>query len=254
MFVISKLVIELLNPVIWIAAIFIFGWLSKNAVRKKRCFMAGIIMLLFFSNPFIINQLILGYQPEKITLDADQNFSAGILLGGFAGKNEADKQTYFYDQSDRFIQTALLYKTGHIKKIIVAAGSGFVFKDDTFREGDFIREQLLALGVPAEDVLLDRNSRNTAENAANARKIIDSLQLLPPCLLITSAIHMPRAQRTFTRAGVETTAYPAAFFVTPSDSKVPTDYILPSAKALREWEMYLREIIGSLMYRVTGRG
>lgn len=254
MFLISKLVIELLNPIIWIMAVFLWSWITRNPIRKKRGFIAGILMLLFFTNPFIINQLILSYQPKKIPLSANQNFSAGILLGGFAGINDKDKQVYFYEQSDRFIQTALLYKTGHIKKIIVAAGSGFVFKDDTFREGDFIREQLIVLGIPAEDILLDRNSRNTAENAANTRNIIDSLHLSPPFLLVTSAIHIPRAQRTFTKAGIETTAYPAAFFVTPPDSKVITDYLLPSSKALMKWDAYLREIIGGLMYRVTGKG
>lgn len=254
MFLISKLVIELLNPIIWIVAVFLWSWISKNSIRKKRCFITGILLLLFFTNPFIINQLILGYQPKKITLSSDQHFSAGILLGGFVGRNDKDKQIYFYEQSDRFIQTALLYKAGHIKKIIVAAGSGFVFKDDTYREGDFIREQLIVLGIPAEDILLDRDSRNTAENAANTRKIIDSLHISPPYLLITSAIHIPRAQRTFTRAGIETTAYPAAFFVTPFDSKVFIDYLLPSSRALMKWDPYLREIIGGMMYRLTGKG
>jgi uncharacterized SAM-binding protein YcdF (DUF218 family) len=73
-------------------------------------------------------------------------------------------------------------------------------------------------------------------------------------VLITSALHIPRAQKTFTKAGVAVIPYPAAFFVKPPDSVVPTDYILPSATALRYWDMYLREITGSLMYWITGRG
>lgn len=254
MFAVSKLVIVLLSPVLWIVTVLVWGWCTKNAARKKRCYIAGIIMLLFFTNPFIISRLILAYQPQKVILHPGENYSAGILLGGFAGRNNTDKQTYFSEQSDRFIQAALLYKTGHIKKIIVAAGDGSVFNRGAFREGDFIQEQLIAMGIPAEAVAVDRDSRNTAENAANAKRIIDSLQLPPPYLLITSAIHIPRAQRTFTKAGVEVTPYPAAFFVTPPDSAVPTDYILPSSGALRKWDMYLREITGSLMYRLMGRG
>ncbi|HRN55881.1 MAG TPA: YdcF family protein [Agriterribacter sp.] len=254
MFAISKLVIVLLNPVLWIVIVFVWGWISKKAVRKKRCYITGIIMLLFFTNPFIINQLILAYQPAKVTLRPDEKYSAGILLGGFAGKNDTDNQTYFSEQSDRFIQTTLLYKTGHIQKIIVAAGDGSVFNRGAFREGDFIREQLIIMGIPPEAIALDRDSRNTAENAANARKIIDSLQLAPPYLLITSAIHIPRAKRTFMKAGVDIIPYPAAFFVKPPDSVVPTDYILPSANALKNWDMYLREVTGSLMYWITGRG
>lgn len=254
MFVISKLIIVLLSPLLWIVAVFVWGWCTKNAARKKRCYIAGTIMLLFFTNPFIISTLTLAYQPQKVTLHSGENYSAGILLGGFAGRNNSDKQTYFNDHSDRFIQAALLYKTGHIKKIIVAAGDGSVFNRGAFREGDFIQEQLIAMGIPPEAIALDRNSRNTAENAANAKKIIDSLQLPAPYLLITSAMHIPRAKKTFIKAGVEVVPYPAAFSVRPPDSVVPTDYILPSSNALRNWEMYLREITGSLMYRLTGRG
>ena len=254
MFVISKLVIVLLSPILWILFVFVWGLFSKKAARKKRCYIAGIIMLLFFTNPFIINKLILAYQPKKVTLRTDENYSAGILLGGFAGMNKTDHQTYFSEQSDRFIQATLLYKTGHIKKIIVAAGDGSVFNRGDFREGDFVQEQLIAMGISATDIAVDRDSRNTAENAINAKKIIDSLRLSPPYVLITSALHIPRAQKTFTKAGIEVIPYPAAFFVRPPDSVVPTDYILPSANALKNWDMYLREITGSLMYWITGRG
>ena len=254
LFALSKLVIVLLSPLLWIVAVFVWGWCTKNAARKKKCYIAGVIMLLFFTNPFNISMLSLAYQPQKVTLHAGENYSAGILLGGFAGRNNTDKQTYFNEQSDRFIQAALLYKTGHIKKIIVAAGDGSVFNRGAFREGDFIREQLVAIGIPPEAIALDRNSRNTAENAANAKKIIDSLQLPSPYLLITSAIHIPRAQRTFAKAGVEVIPYPAAFSIKPIDIVVPTDYILPSSGALKHWDMYLREVTGSLMYRLTGKG
>ena len=254
MFVISKLVIVLLSPILWILFVFVWGLFSKKAARKKRCYIAGIIMLLFFTNPFIINKLILAYQPKKVTLRTDENYSAGILLGGFAGMNKTDHQTYFSEQSDRFIQAMLLYKTGHIKKIIVAAGDGSVFNRGDFREGDFVQEQLIAMGISATDIAVDRDSRNTAENAINAKKIIDSLRLSPPYVLITSALHIPSAQKTFTKAGIEVIPYPAAFFVRPPDSVVPTDYILPSANALKNWDMYLREITGSLLYWITGRG
>jgi len=253
MFALSKLVIVLLSPILWIVILFLWGLISKKPIRKKRCYVSGIILLLFFSNPFIIKKLILAYQPEKVALKEGENFSAGILLGGFAGKNKRDQQAYFNEHSDRFIQTALLYQTGHLSKVIIAAGDGTVFNRDDFREGDFIKQQLEAIGVPDSALALDRDSRNTAENAINAKRIIDSLHLPPPYLLITSAIHMPRAKRTFEKAGLAVTAYPAAFTVMPMDSVIPTDYFLPSAKSLRDWEMYLREMVGSLMYRMAGR-
>ncbi len=141
--------------------------------------------------------------------------------------NEADKQVYYGEAADRFIQTAQLYKTGHIGKIIIAAGSGSMLQDKPFREADFAQEQLTNLCIAPGDVFADRNSRNTIENAMNAKKIIDSLQLKPPYLLITSAIHMPRALRTFKKAGLEVKPFPAAFGVVPWHSIDPEVYIIP---------------------------
>ncbi|MBX2925350.1 MAG: YdcF family protein [Chitinophagaceae bacterium] len=254
MFIIGKLFTALLNPVLWIVLLFLWGLLAKKEKRKKRCFVAGVVMLLFFSNPFIIQRFTLAYQAKKYSLNKDEVYSAGILLGGFAGMNESDRQVYYGEASDRFIQTAELYKTGHIHKIIIAAGSGSIFQDKSFREADFAQEQLINLCIPPGDVFADRDSKNTAENAANAKKIIDSLQLKPPYLLITSAVHMPRAVRTFTKAGLIVKPFPAAFAVVPPSGFDLEDYIIPSAAAFKNWHVFLKEMVGTAAYKITGRG
>ncbi|MBX3254709.1 MAG: YdcF family protein [Chitinophagaceae bacterium] len=254
MFIIGKLFIILLNPVLWIVLIFLWGLLTKKERRKKLCFVAGIVMLLFFSNPFIIQQLTLAYQAKKYSLHKEEAYSAGILLGGFAGMNDSDRQVYYGEAADRFIQTAELYKTGHIHKIIIAAGSGSVFEKQSFREADFAKEQLINLCIPADDVFADRDSKNTAENAINAKRIIDSLELKPPYLLITSAMHMPRAVRTFTKAGVAVKPFPAAFTVFPRSGFNLEDYIIPSSTAFKNWNVFLKEIVGTIAYKITGRG
>ncbi len=68
MFIVSKLFTVLLNPVLWIVVIFLWGILTKKEKRKTNCFRAGIFMLFFFSNPFIINKLILSYQEKNMQL------------------------------------------------------------------------------------------------------------------------------------------------------------------------------------------
>ena len=254
MFIISKLFTVLLSPLLWIVVIFLWAWFTKKERRKRNCFMAGIIMLLFFSNPFIINKLTIAYQAKKYAAASNEVYSAGILLGGFAGMNDADKEVYYGEAADRFIQTAQLYKTGHINKIIVAAGSGSIFQNKPFREADFAKEQLVNLCIPTADVFADRDSKNTAENAANAKRIIDSLQLQPPYLLITSAMHMPRALRTFQKAGLEVKPFPAAFAVKPNSGFDPEYYLIPSALAFSNWNVYLKEIVGTIVYKISGKG
>ena len=197
---------------------------------------------------------MLGYQPVKYTLQTSESYSAGIVLGGFAGSNKTDKQNYFNENADRFLQTALLYKQGHVKKIIVAAGDPSILDKNDFREADFAKDQFIQLGVPEADIFTDRNSRNTAENAANAKKIIDSIGLPGPQLLITSAMHMPRAAKTFIKAGIDIKPYPCAYTAKPLEGFSFDEYCIPSANALRNWEVYLKEIIGVLSYKLLGRG
>lgn len=213
----------------------------------------AIIMLLFFSNPFIINKLIVAYQPAKVVLANNEVYSAGILLGGFSGMNEADQETYFNESGDRFIQAAQLYKSGHIKTIIMAGGNANIFKDKTFKEADFAREQFIQLSIPDTAIFTDRDSKNTVENAINAKHILDSLKLPPPYLLVTSAIHMPRALQTFQKQGVQVKAFPAAYSIKPMNSWYPDDVLVPSTDALRSWQVYLREVVGKVMYKVTGK-
>ncbi len=252
MFILGKLLIALLNPVLWIACIFLFARITQHPHRKKKAYIAGIVALLFFSNPFIADKLTVAYQAEKYSLQAGDVYGAGILLGGFSGFNETDEQFYFGDNADRFIQAAQLYRSGHIRKIIIAAGSGEII-ESRFREADFAFSQLSNLCIPAEDLLPDRNSRNTYENALNAKKIIDSLRLPPPYLLITSALHVPRAVATFRKAGLEVKAFPAAFAVRPDNRILPAMFI-PSARALDNWHSLVKEVVGNILYRILGRG
>jgi len=253
MFVLGKILIILLNPVLWIVCFFLYGLFTKNEKRKKRAFFTAVVMLFFFSNPFIIDKLTNAYQAKKYNLRRGEVYSAGILLGGFSGFNEADSLVYFGEHADRFIQAAELYRTGHIRKIIIAAGSGEAFRDFPFREADFAYEQLANLCIPVTDLYPDRDSRNTLENAQNAKRIIDSLQLPPPYLLITSAIHMPRATATFQKAGLDIKPYPAAFSVRPSNRITP-EIIIPTGRALDNWNNLIREVVGNILYRILRRG
>ena len=59
---------------------------------------------------------------------------------------------------------------------------------------------LLSLGVPENKIFMDDKSRNTAENAAFSKQICEHQGWTKP-ILVTSAFHMPRSVRFFTREG-----------------------------------------------------
>ena len=56
-----------------------------------------------------------------------------------------------------------------------------------------IRDYLISQGVPADEILIETQSRNTRENALYARSFLDALP--GKKVLLTSDYHMYRAQR-----------------------------------------------------------
>ena len=252
MFLIGKLFLLLLKPLTWIIVLFLAGLFSKNQNRKKKLIVAGFVALLVLSNPFLFRIVAKNYETKAIILKADEKYEAGILLGGFVFYNIKEKRASFNPAADRFIQTALLYKNQHISKIIIAAGNGYVAKHD-FQEAVFAKEQLVRLGIPAEAIFTDPYSRNTYENALNTKKIFDSLQISGPSLLISSAMHLPRAEKLFRKQGLSVKPYPCDFITQNISNNFWDDYLLPSSKTLSDWDSFIKELTGTLIHKLQGR-
>jgi uncharacterized SAM-binding protein YcdF (DUF218 family) len=253
MFVLLKILLYLFRPLIWILILFIIAILTRNQSRRRWLFTIAVTALLFFTNPFVIRSCIGLYETKEVPMSQVWKYNAGILLGGMVSYNKHDDKGYFNPAADRFIETALLFKTGRINNIIVAAGNGYITKNN-FREALFVKQHLVELGIPAEQIFTDTSSRNTLENAQFSKKIIDSFHIPGPYLLISSAMHLPRAQRVFKKAGVTTDLFPCDFVAKRISNNFFEDYLLPSSYALPEWDSWIKEIVGTLTYKITGKG
>ncbi|MFI5188003.1 MAG: YdcF family protein [Chitinophagales bacterium] len=252
MFLLGKLFLLLLKPLTWIFVIFLIGLLSKNSLRKKRLLATAFFMLLFFSNPFFFRMLAKVYEEKPVVLNQNEKFQAGIVLGGFVSYNVKTAEANFSEASDRFIETALLYKTGHISKIIVSGGNGYVVKHD-FQEALFVKNNLVELGIPAQDIFTDGLSRNTYQNAVNTKKICDSMHFTGPLLLISSAMHLPRAEALFKKQQLDVRSYPCDFLTRNIANNFWEDYLVPSSSALYEWDLFIKEVSGLLIYKIMGK-
>lgn len=252
MFVLLKLLLHLFRPLIWIVLLFLYALLTKNAKRKRLSFRVGFGVLLFFTNPLLSNLCLKAYEAEPVQLAPTQTYNVGIVLGGLVSYSPDDDAGYFNNVSDRFIQTALLYKGGHIRNIVVAAGNGYPTKN-RFTEAGFIKAHLVQLGIPAEKIFTDGESRNTLENAQNTRLVLDSAHLRGPYLLISSAMHLPRAVQVFRKAGVDAAIYPCDFLSRGTGNNLLEDYLLPSSLALPRWDNLIKEIVGRTVYLLTGK-
>lgn len=250
-FFLSKILNFLLSPFNWLLVLVLLCFFVKDAKRKKRWIIFTCSWFLLFSNPFLIQQLTLQWQAKQKTFQQNEQYNTGILLAGFVGFEFKSKQGYYGAAADRFIQAVRLYKLGYIKKILITGGSGSI-KRQQYKEADFVTLQLQEMGVPKQDILTENQSRNTHENAVYSKKLLDSLNEKGPFLLITSAIHMKRSQQVFTKAGLTTVAYPCNFNAinNPQDF---TGAVTPTHNAFYSWDIYLKEIVGLLVYKLTGK-
>ena len=252
MFLLGKLFLLLLKPLTWIIVLFLISIVSKNPKRKKRYLITAFLLLIFFSNPFFFRLVAKAYEKKPVTLTTTDRYQAGIVLGGFVSYNVKTGEAYFNPASDRFIETALLYKKGNIGKIIVAAGNGYIVKHN-FQEASFIKDRLVEMGIPAENIVMDGLSRNTYENAVNSKRICDSLHLSGPFVLISSAMHLPRAENLFIKQRLTIRSYPCDFITKNLANNFWEDYLLPSSLTMNNWDIFIKELCGLLIYSIIGK-
>ena len=242
-FFLSKLFFFLLVPLNWVIALVILRSIVKRPILKKRLAITAVIVLFVFGNDFILNKLARAWQTKPVELQQLGNYSAGIVLGGYESFDKNGKG-YFNYSSDRFIHILALYKQGKIKKILV---SGSKVVDGKVELTDYIKQQFIICGVPANDLLLENLSKNTFENSMFSIRLLDSAGLQPPFVLITSALHDPRAKKSFQKAGVDVVSFPCdyQFF----EKRFSFDeYFFPKAQVLDQWAYLLKEIIGLGVY------
>jgi uncharacterized SAM-binding protein YcdF (DUF218 family) len=135
-------------------------------------------------------------------------------------------------------------------RLVFTGGSGAPFGDQS-PEADGARRLFLELGVAPERMSFEDRSRNTYENAIFTRDLLHP----PPgsrWLLVTSAFHMPRAMGIFQAAGFSVIAVPADYW-TLGDARDFVRLQGDATRGLKMTEIGLREWIGLVAYRLTGR-
>jgi len=183
-----------------------------------------------------------------------ESFEVGILLGGMINIDSDTNKVNFNSNGDRLFQTIDLYKSGRIDKILISSGSGEV-QLPAFKESALIKRYLVKIGIPADDVYIEIQSRNTFENAVECKAIIDSIYGLEynrKVLLITSASHMRRAKKCFEKQMISVVPYSTTKREQPGPFIFSSEMVLPDAEALSRWKVIGHEMAGLLFYKVGG--
>ncbi len=84
-------------------------------------------------------------------------------------------------------------------RMVFSGGSGSLFRQD-LKEAAVVRSLIDSLGFPTERIAFESRSRNTHENAVLTRDLMQP-KAGETWVLVTSALHMPRAVGCFRAAG-----------------------------------------------------
>ncbi|MGB0632221.1 MAG: YdcF family protein [Alphaproteobacteria bacterium] len=149
---------------------------------------------------------------------------------------------------ERFTEFVYLARRFPDARLIFTGGSGALF-DQTLKEADAARVFFDRMGIEQGRVLYESNSRNTLENAELSRKLAgDTIDR--QWVLVTSALHMPRAAGVFRKTGWKVIPYPVDFFSDGLRSFRPGFRPLAGMTSLNRGG---REWIGLIAYRILGR-
>jgi uncharacterized SAM-binding protein YcdF (DUF218 family) len=250
-FIISKLLAFAIAPVVWVTALLIWSLLTKDARKKQKRLIITFVVFYFFSNSFILDEFMRPYETPAIPESAiSGKYDAGIVLGGMIAYDPTLIRPQFSRAVDRLIQAVTLYKDGKIRKIFLSGGSGSILEKDVL-EAQILKDYLLKLGIPDSAIVVEAHSKNTRENALFSKPLLDSLNKNGRYLLITSAMHMPRAMRCFEKVGIHVTPFSVDRYSGPR--KFIFDHVfIPTTGALDGWNVLLHEWLGFIIYKISG--
>jgi uncharacterized SAM-binding protein YcdF (DUF218 family) len=133
-------------------------------------------------------------------------------------------------------------------KLVYTGGSGSLTRQK-LKEADYVVDLYEVLGIPQERLILERESRNTWENAKFTMEMI-SPKADENWILVTSAFHMPRAVGAFRRVGWEMIPYPVDYKV---QQKISFPSPLDFGSGLGGMSNAGHEWIGLIAYWLTGK-
>jgi uncharacterized SAM-binding protein YcdF (DUF218 family) len=184
--------------------------------------------------------------------DATRGPPTGIIvLGGGVIRSEISSdrgEIVLGNAAERIIAAGELARRYPGARVVFTGGNSNLVGAGPI-EADFVGRFFEKIGVLRARVIVERKSHNTTENAALTKQLV-----MPKAgerwLLVTSAMHMPRAVGVFQKAGFAVDAYPVDYQTTGTKDV----WTLSSALTnIRKTNRAVHEWIGLMVYWITGQ-
>jgi uncharacterized SAM-binding protein YcdF (DUF218 family) len=239
-------------------------WVHRRP-RWQTGFIALALALLWLGSNRIVNMVLLRslewqYLPSTTSQSSGLQADVIVVLGGGERSKAFPRPTSELNEAgDRLLYAAQLYRQGAAPHILVSGGNAPWVSSSSVPGAESMAEILRVMGVPDEALWLEPASRNTYENALETKAILES-RGIESVLLVTSAMHMPRAYAVFAKTGLQVAPAPTDFLVTQEDWEYYTQpdvliqlfNLLPTANSLAVTTRVLKEYVGIVVYRLRG--
>ena len=251
MFVLKKIATLLIMPLTVCLVAMGFGvlllWIRRRIGAARTILTLGVIVMTALSFNAVANQIIkpleLWYPP---LLDAERVKDVNwvvVLGGGHTSNPDFPANAQIENQSlARLVEGIRLHRMLPGSQLLLSGGAVF----DPAPEAETMADIAHMLGVSREDMLLETQSKDTQEQAVRIRELIGPTSMV----LVTSAVHMPRAMMDLQKAGLRPIPAPVDFSDWIRSQSGPRQFF-PGAKELKKVESALHEYLGLLWVNVS---
>jgi uncharacterized SAM-binding protein YcdF (DUF218 family) len=244
-FFLSKVLHIFVQPFTWILVLALIAIISKK--KRKLFIRLTLFSFLFFTNRLIIRIPGLLYEPNSSTLESAAPYDYGIVLGGYSSWDKKQHLLNFHSSADRLLYGLKLSRDGYLKQLILSGGSGSLSQPE-HKEAWMIRDFLH--DSDSSYLIIEAESRNTYESALKCAHILEKTPKHQRVLLITSAVHMPRARACFMKQGIKVDICPMDHI--RSGQMAWYEAIIPNIETFADWNKYTHEWLGFIMYKLRG--
>jgi uncharacterized SAM-binding protein YcdF (DUF218 family) len=252
MFLVKKIVSLFLYPFSLCLEILILGlvvlWANRRPRLGKVLATLGTVLLLLLSLPGIAAQFLTPLErrypallhPEKIAWEGQKSGTSAKWIVVLGGGHRSDPGLPANSQISaaalgRVVEGVRLYKSTPGSKLLFSGGAVF----DPVPEAAVMARIAEILGVKPQDIVLESDSRDTAEEA----EVIGSMIGKERFILVTSAAHMPRSMALFKKRGLQPIPAPTDFQVREGPVPDPGRFF-PRASSLSGVENAWHEYLG----------
>ncbi len=252
-FILSKIFNFFLDPlnlliISFLLFLLIVARAKKNKLRDTYWFVLFWSLILYKPIPeFLVKNLEDKFSyKEKTFLELE----GIIVLGGSieSGKIAEERNDISFGSSSERVFKCLQFLQQKPGGIVIFTGlSGRLFHEG-LSEAEITEKLIKALKIDSRNILFEKRSRNTFENAFYTGEIIDDLKI-KKWGIVTSANHMKRAIATFEKQHPE-----IVFEAIPVDFQTANSiYWSPGSMqgSINLWRIYIHETVGYWVYKLT---